>query len=408
VSIADITRPFVVLNASQPCSLSTEEILERATEVADFCSAHAAAIDHQGMLPVEEFDHLRRSGLLTVPLRQALGGAGVGIEAEATHTLLRLLRQIGRGNLAVGRIYEGHINGLQLVQTFGTQEQIEQYASDVRDRHKVFGVWNAEASDGVRLIPLEGGRYRLEGSKTFCSGVGCVDRPFVNGALPDGRWQMCVVPLDEVVTHADPSWWQPPGMKATASYKVDFSGVELDARSLIGNPDDYHRQPWLSGGAIRFAAVQLGGAEALFDETRKYLQGLKRTSDPYQAARLGQMAIALESGNLWLQGAAAQLAQYAPTFGGNPDEEQPEAIRIIAYANMMRTAIEQICMDMMQLCERSVGTRGLMPPYPIERIVRDLTLYLRQPNFDAVLANVGEYALNQNRSAEGLWKTQEN
>ena len=121
-----------------------------------------------------------------------------------------------------------------------------------------------------------------------------------------------------------------------------------------------------------------------------------------------QMAIALESGNLWLQGAAAQLAQYSHIFGGNPDEEQPEASRIIAYANMMRTAIEQICMDMMQLCERSVGTRGLMPPYPIERIVRDLTLYLRQPNFDAVLANVGEYALTQTRSAEDLWETQEN
>jgi hypothetical protein len=48
----------------------------------------------------------------------------------------------------------------------------------------------------------------------------------------------------------------------------------------------------------------------------------------------------------------------------------------------------------MQLCERSVGTRGLMPPYPMERIIRDLTLYLRQPSFDATLQAVGKYTLS--------------
>jgi alkylation response protein AidB-like acyl-CoA dehydrogenase len=404
VSILDITYPL--LTPAKPehyFSLATD-ILHRSLEVAEFCSTNAAEIDRHNALPIEEFDCLRRAGLLTAPLRQELGGAGLGIAAEATHTLLQLLKRIGWGNLAVGRIYEGHINGLQLVQTFGTPEQISRYASDVRDRHKVFGVWNAEAADGVHLIPLGAGRYRLEGSKTFCSGVGCVDRPFVNGKLPDGRWQMCVVPVDEVVTHADPTWWQPSGMKATASYKVDFSGVELDERSLIGKPDDYHRQPWLSGGAIRFAAVQLGGAEALFDATRKYLQDLNRTSDPYQEARLGQMAIAIESGNLWLQGVADQLDQYSPMFGGHPGKAQPEADRIVAYANMVRTAIEQICMDVIQLCERSVGTRGLLPPHPMERIIRDLMLYLRQPNFDAVLADVGKYALRKTQPAQSLWE----
>lgn len=406
MSILDITYPLSIPANSGNC-FSATDIIRRSLEVAEFCSTNAAEIDRLNALPIEEFDYLRRAGLLTVPLRQELGGAGLGIAAEATHTLLQLLKRIGWGNLAVGRIYEGHINGLQLVQTFGTPEQISRYGSDVRDRHKVFGVWNAEAADGVHLIPLEAGRYRLKGSKTFCSGVGCVDRPFVNGRLPDGRWQMCVVPLDEVVTHADPTWWQPSGMRATASYKVDFSGVELDPRSLIGKPDDYHRQPWLSGGAIRFAAVQLGGAEALFDATRKYLQDLNRTSDPYQEARLGQMAIAIESGNLWLQGVAERLAQYSPVFGGHSSDTQFEADRIVAYANMVRTTIEQICMDVIQLCERSVGTRGLMPPHPMERIIRDLTLYLRQPNFDAVLADVGKYALCQTQPAQKLWEAPE-
>lgn len=341
--------------------------------------------------------------MLAFPLQRKLGGLGLGIETDVTGELLTLLKHLGHGNLAVGRVYEGHVNALQLVQTFGTKEQIEAYASDARDRHKIFGVWNAEAADGVKIIPTGNGKYRLEGSKTFASGCGYVERPFVNGVLPDGTWQMCIVPMDEVQTLSDPSWWQPTGMRASASYKVDFSGVELSSRALIGNPGDYYRQPWLTVGVIRFAAVQLGGAEALLDTTRQYLQDLDRVKDPYQEARIGKMAIAIESGNLWLQGAADLVKEYAPVLGGYPDVPSEHVNKIVAYANMVRTAIEQICLDVIQLSQRSIGTRGLLPPHPMERTIRDLTLYLRQPAFDASLANVGQYALSDTTPASSLW-----
>lgn len=120
--------------------------------------------------------------------------------------------------------------------------------------------------------------------------------------------------------------------------------------------------------------MQLGAAEALFDATCKYLQGLDRVTDPYQSARVGRMAIAIESGNLWLRGVADLVAAYAPVFGGYPTSNN-QADQLVAYTNMVRTAIEQICMDVIQLCERPVGTRGLLPPNPMERIIRDLTLY---------------------------------
>jgi len=384
-------------------ALNRAEVMQSTLQIAAYCAENAANIDRQGAFPVEEFQRLAAAGLLAAPLAQTLGGLGFGIEAAATADLLTLLKQIGYGNLAVGRIYEGHVNALQLIQTLGTPEQIATYAADARDRHKIFGVWNAEAADGIKIMPLDNGRYRLEGSKTFASGCGYVDRPFVPGALPDGSWQLCIVPMDEVPTVSDPSWWQPAGMRATASYKVDFTGVELDETALIGKPGAYYRQPWLTSGVIRFAAVQLGGAEALFDATRRFLQQLNRTQDPYQEARLGTMAIALEGGNLWLKGATDRVAAYAPMFAGDPAKEQPEAATLVAYANMVRTAIEQICMDVMQLAERSVGTRGLLPPHPLERIIRDLTLYLRQPVFDASLASVGQHVLKRPELADALW-----
>jgi alkylation response protein AidB-like acyl-CoA dehydrogenase len=363
-------------------------------------------LDRQGVFPAEEFKQLAVAGLLVAPLSNRLGGLGLGYETSNTTELLMLLKEIGRGNLAVGRVYEGHVNALQLIQTFGTSEQIETYAADVRDRDKIFGVWNAEAADGVKIIPLDNGNYLLQGCKTFASGCGYVERPFVNGALPDGSWQMCIVPMEEVETVVDRDWWQPSGMKATVSYKVDFTGIELDRNCLIGNPGDYFRQPWLSAGVIRFAAVQLGGAEALFNATRQYLQELNRVSHPNQQERLGKMAIAIESGNLWLCNVAQMVDRYAPIFGGYPDLSDRANSRsplLVAYANMVRTVIEQICMDVMQLSQRSIGTLGLLPPHPMERIIRDLSLYLRQPAYDIAIAKIGEYVLGNEVPASEIW-----
>lgn len=376
--------------------------MQEASKIADFATANASLLDKKGIFPVAEFEQIAACGLLAAPICRNLGGLGLGFETGHTQELLMLLKEIGRGNLVIGRIYEGHVNALQLIQTFGTSEQIETYADDAR-RNKIFGVWNAEAEDGVKIIPLNNNKYRLEGSKTFCTGCGYVERPFVNGKLPDGSWQMCIVAMDEVETIVDPDWWQPSGMRATVSYKVDFTGVEVDQKSLIGQPGDYFRQPWLSGGVIRFAAVQLGGAEALFNATRRYLQELDRCGHPHQQTRLGQMAIAIESGKLWLQGAAQLVDNYASVFAGYPEDNQEQAPKLVAYANMVRTAIEQICLDTIQLSQRSIGTLGLLPPQPMERLIRDLSLYLRQPAFDVAISGVGQYVLSEMANANQLW-----
>jgi alkylation response protein AidB-like acyl-CoA dehydrogenase len=394
-------QPLWIAHELAARQVELTDLLDRVIPINDFCAGNAAKIDRSGAFPFQEFELIAKAGLLTAPLARTWGGLGLGIDGSSIGKLLALLTQIGRANLVVGRIYEGHVNALQLIQTFGTPAQIETFATAAH-QHKIFGVWNAEENDGVKIMPLGNGKYRLEGAKTFATGCGYVDRPFIGGALPNGAWQLCIVPMDEVATVSDPSWWQPAGMRATASCKVDFTGVILDESALIGQPGDYYRQPWLTAGVVRFAAVQLGGAAALFDATRQFLQSIDRTKDPSQEERLGRMALGIESGHLWLQGAASQLKQYDPIFAGDPTTVHPQAMALVAYTNMVRTAIEQIGMEAIQLCARSVGTRGLLPPHSIERIIRDLTLYLRQPAFDASIASIGQYVLKTDIN-DTLW-----
>ena len=366
---------------------SDAALVATARAFADRAAARAADADRPGAFPEADFDDLRDCGLLAAPLAAEFGGAGMGTDPARDHALYLVLREVGRGSLPVGRVFEGHVNALALIDAYGTDRQRERYAADARDGH-LFGVWNTEIpTSGVRLYPLAGGGARMEGAKTFASGLGFVTRPFANGALPDGGWQMAVVPVDRVSVEEDPSWWTAEGMRASRSGRCDFSGVELDAHALVGRPGDYLREPMFTGGSVRFAAVQLGGAVALADAAADHLRQLGRTDSEVQQMRMGRVAVALETGALWLLG-AARLAEA-------PAED------VVAYAQAARTAIERVCLDVMEAVDRAVGARGLLPPSPIERVGRDLRLYLRQPAPDAALAAAGAALLNRPDRARG-------
>ena len=106
-------------------------------------------------------------------------------------------------------------------------------------------------------------------------------------------------------------------------------------------------------------------------------------------ARVGKCAIAVASGDQWLR-AAAEHVDLCPD-ARRRDDATVEAQ--LAWANMTRLAIERVCLDVMERVERSVGARGLLRPWPFERVLRDLTLYLRQPAPDAALDQVGRQLL---------------
>lgn len=382
-------------------SLVLQEVESRAWEIARQARDRAAERDESGAFPDAEFTALRTAGLLAAPLPRALGGLGLGSEPGAMRVLLRLLAILGWGNLSLARLYEGHVNALLLIAAFGNAQQQEQAATDV-SRGELFAVWNTEASDGVQLEASGRHAFCLLGAKVFASGAGSITRPLVTGRLPDGEWQMMLLRLGKTDRdRVDTSWWRPLGMNASASHRIDFSGLEMGPETLLGEPGDYYRQPWFSGGAIRFAAAHLGGATALLDAAAVTLREAGRTEDPLQQARIGEAAIAISSGHQWLDW-AANMAD-ASVLGGAV-ETAVNAEGTVAAANMTRSAIERICLQVLDIVERSVGARGLLRPHPIERIGRDLTLYLRQPAPDAALRDAGRFALQKEMSSLNWWQ----
>lgn len=372
-------------------------LINAAKRISSDSLLEASQSDATIFFPEKTLKNITELDFLTAAISSELRGLDLGLIAGTNLALLKILKYVGAGNLVVGRVLEGHINAQILINEFGDFKQKQRFANDAGDG-KLFGVWNTQASDGTVLIQNRDGSYLLNGSKTFATGTDYVSRPLITAALEDGSWQMLVLPLDEIDKEVDESWWHPMGMKSSRSFKMTFKDVIISADNLIGNPGNYYEQPGFSGGAVRFAAVQMGAAEVLLSETIKYLKSLNRVDDPYQKMRLGQMTIAITSGNQWLEGAAKKMDAYME----DPSDENSEIF--LTFTNMMRTAIEQICTEVMALCQKCVGARGLNKPYHFERIIRDLNTYLRQPAPDASLADIGRFSLQSEQEVHKLWE----
>lgn len=361
------------------------DLIPRAEAAATPSPGEAAALDRHGAFPEAAVDRLRAGGYLAAPLPVDLGGTGL-CEPDRVAALRDVLTAIGRGSLVVGRLYEGHVNALALALRYGSEAVRDRLARDARAGH-LFGVWNTEPEPGG----LELAAGALRGAKSFASGAGYVTRPLVTARLADGRRQMLVVPLVPG-ERSDLSAWRAQGMRATATGRVDFTGLDPAEAAHIGAPDDYARQPFFFGGAWRFLAVQLGGIEAVVEAHRGHMRATGRGADPHQQARLGRALIAAESCRLLVARAAEAVA--AETAG---------AERIVAYVNLARAAVEQAGLDAIALAQRSVGLAGFHEDHPLEHLTRNLATYLRQPAPDHALTSAAAYALAEDAALPTLW-----
>ena len=182
-------------------------------------------------------------------------------------------------------------------------------------------------------------------------------------------------------------------MQATESIRVDFTGAEIGPEALVGKPGDYYPRALVQRRSDPFRRRAARGAEAVAEAARAFLRELEEETTTRQAMRSGETAALLETGNLWLAG-AAQRAERA--------EEQPE--ELVAYAALMRRTVERIGLEVMEHAVRSCGARALLRPRPLERLLRDLTMYLRQPAPDEVLARAGRFATASRRHFDELWR----
>lgn len=312
--------------------------------------------------PADSMTVLARAGLLTRFAPVESGGKRFADENARHRAMFDALRRVGRGDLSVGRLYEGHVNAMALFGWYATPVQ-RAWLGEVLAHGAVFGVWATEPSPGVALV--EGA---LRGAKSFASGAGGIAYAIVTVQPARGDRRLAVVVADDPA-RTDASGWRVRGMRASMSGAYDLTGQAIGDDMLLGAPGDYDREPRFTSGAWRFTAVQLGGIEALMAETRATLTEAAR-ADPLARAAFGQAIVATRTAWLWVREAAERAAR-----------EDADAA---AFARMTRGVVERAGLDVMEHAARLVGTRSAFAGQRVDKIIRDLSLYLRQAGPDRV------------------------
>ena len=285
--------------------------------------------------------------------------------------------QVGRRDVALGRLVEGHVNALQLMRRYGNGVQQEQARTASRD-HRVYGVWNADHRDN----PLRRSEDRLRGAKAFASGAGLLTHAVVTTEANDpDHVQMWIVELDDYTSSTDRLWWNPVGMQRSETHIVSFDEKQPAKSERLGSPGDYQTQPDFSGGALRFAAVQAGGIAGLYDMMVDDLTSRGRADAPLQRRRIAE-------GYVIAQAAINAVCSTARRY-------DVEDELLLPRVDAARHAVLEAAENMLALVQRAVGLSGLMHPHPIATRVTDLMTYIRQPNPDGSADNVAEAVIHK-------------
>lgn len=356
-------------------------------ELLGAIAARAQACDRQDGDLSADIVALHDAGWLGACLPLDRGGSGWGCEAKGMAGAFEALRGLGRVNLSIARLFEGHMNALKLVTLYGSVDTQKQVARDVH-AGALLGVWGAD-EPAAPLTLSRGERCMvLTGAKRFASGLGLVSQAVVVINSEQGP-MLALAPTDDPA-RCDPTGWTVSGMRATQSGRYDFARVELAYDAVLGELGDYTNEPHFEGGIWRYCAAHLGGAEALFELFRGALLDRGRIEDPHQLDRIAAGAIALETMRLWLWRAAEAVEA----------RDAPHGKATLAL--LARQVTEDGCRAVLALVERGLGMAAHAEGAPIERIRRDLGLFLCQAQSDAKRQRAA-YALVEGKlRVEGL------
>src|ERR1700722_10173849 len=130
------TSAEVISLIDERASIRRRLLQRSARDGAAKAFARAGEYDEDGADPAADVAALHDSGLLTAVLPVRFGGAGLtGL------SLSEVLRSIGSGSLPLGRLFEGHVNALELVLRYGNERRVQLVAEEAQTG-KLFGVWN--------------------------------------------------------------------------------------------------------------------------------------------------------------------------------------------------------------------------------------------------------------------------
>jgi hypothetical protein len=280
--------------------------------------------------------------------------AQVGEPSREWPELVESLLALGRTDIPLARLVEGHVDALRIHHQAGTTPV----------EGAVYGVWASRSRATGLSGCFDGGGWVLDGTLRFASGAGVIDRALVP-VWPAGGDHV-LLDLDVSSWAFDETRWRTRAMELSRSHQVDLTGHRTEAVE-VGGPGFYLGRPGFFPGGVGVAAVWAGCAARVADLLHAAVPAEHRAAG--QAIRLGQVRTDVATAAAVSRDAARSLE----TVGAD-DLRTASTLARAGVAGCVRRILTDT--------RSAAGPAGLAFDEDLGRAVDDLTLYVGQQNGD--------------------------
>jgi alkylation response protein AidB-like acyl-CoA dehydrogenase len=343
------------------------DLLALVREIAaDELAPRAAEAEERGEFPREVFTLLGKSGLMSLPYPEELGGG-----AQPYTVYLQVLEEIGAAWGTVGEGISVHTLACYPLAQFGTQEQKQRWLPDMLGGDRLGGYCLSEPDSGSDAAALrtrarhDGGSYVLDGTKAWITHGGVADFYSVFARTSDDgpRGISCLLVEGSTpgLTGAAPE--RKMGFTASHTAQVQLEGARVDDDRLLGEEGQGFAIALsaLDSGRLGIAATAVGIAQAALDVAVAYAKDRKQFGQriiDFQGLSfmLADMATGVEAAR------ALYLAAARRRDAGLPFSQQAAMAKLFATDTCMKVTTDAV---------QVLGGAGYVRDWPVERYFRE-------------------------------------
>jgi alkylation response protein AidB-like acyl-CoA dehydrogenase len=342
--------------------------------VREFALAEVAPLAHEvdehHRFPVETWKKMVELGLPAIPFAEEVGGAG-----GDTLSYCIAVEEISRVCGSTGLTLAAHVSlGTYPIYAWGGPLRERYVPALIRgDYMGAYGLTEPDAGSDAgstqTTAVLEGGSWRINGRKCFCTNANHAGTFIITAVTEPGAGAKGISAF--VVPKATEGFFLEPGelklgMRGSDWGSLVFQDARIPEDHLLGPPGEGFKtfMKTLDGGRISIGALSLGIAQGAYDCSLAYAkerEAFGGTLSDLQAVqfKLANMALDVEASR-HLVYHAARLKDRGQPFG-----REAAMAKLFASECAMRVTYDAI---------QIYGGMGYSREYPVERMWRDAKL----------------------------------
>lgn len=351
-----------------------KEWLDRAVALRETQLApNARKIDESGQFPRENFDAIRRDGLMRIGVPEEMGGLGVD------HVGIALVcEELARGCGSTAMSFGMHVNSWWPWAALANKEQQLRYVEPGMAKQLLATHANTERATGTQFWnwasaaekTREG--WRLNAEKAFVTSAGeadaywftsrfSADAPPNAAALfyvdaAEGGWEI----VDE---------WRGMGLRGQRSARMQFKNIQVPDEAVFcptGNLLEVGFQAILESVVATLCANFLGMSQALVDHTAKHVKsrvhqntGKRLSENDMVQERVGRMKVRVD--------AARELIYSSLAYAARVNDIHQSLVPLLEAKSIVAATCTEVAQEALHACG-AIAYRG---DTEVSRVYRD-------------------------------------